>query len=254
MRNALAAIFIPCALLASATALSQSDNSLTRDEVTQIKKKLVASLGALGQAPAGYAQERESFDLPTSASATGKGKFYTVGAGAQRTYGTEEKSKSESEDMSKEYQKKMMEAQAKGDYKTMSELAQEMQKKMGQKQLEATEKYKEPVEVTIRFNANPYATIDPDAVLFERPGVIALKTPDQGSGKKERVTIYIDPVALKSTKELSRVEMRQPEGGVSKKTAVLNASIELYGPAAEVESWAKRVDTKTVLAQIDAGQ
>jgi hypothetical protein len=46
--------------------------------------------------------------------------------------------------------------------------------------------------------------------------------------------------------------MKMPEKGVSSKTAVYNITIELNGPTADVEAWAKRIETGRVLSQIDA--
>ena len=97
----------------------------------------------------------------------------------------------------------------------------------------------------------PSQTIDPDNVVFERPGVIALKLKGYDEGKAT-VEVYFDPVSLKDTKTLSVVDLKMPKNGVDKKTAVLNATIHISGPASEVEAWAKRIDTKGVLAQIDA--
>lgn len=50
---------------------ASDDTQLTRDEVTVIKRKLMAVAEALGQPPAGYAKEDESFYLPTEASKMG---------------------------------------------------------------------------------------------------------------------------------------------------------------------------------------
>jgi hypothetical protein len=233
-------------------ARAQDEQSLTRDEVSVIKKKLVAVLEALGQ-PAGYSLEHEDFNLPTEAyKNSGTGKFSLTGASANRRFGTEKKTEEESKDLQKEYQKKIAEAQAKGDYAEMSRIAMEMQQKSGQMQLKATEGHKDPVQVSVSFNSNPGAVIDPDMVVFERPGVIALKSGVENGS--ERIAVYCDPVSLKDTKQMSRVEMKQPEGGVAKKTLVLNVTIEVTGPTAGIEPWVKLVDVKKVLAQIDSGK
>jgi hypothetical protein len=241
-------------LLCTTQAEAQDENALLRDEVAIFKKKLVATLDALGKPPAGYSSERESFNLPTEAYKIGGSSRYSpVSASADRTYGTQKKSQESSEELQKEYQTKLLEAQAKGDYAAMAKISQEMSQKISKTQLEATESYKDPIEVSIQFNGNPGATIDPDLVLFERSGAIALKTIDNSSSGKERVTVYIDPVALRETKQLSRVTMRYPEKGVSRRTSVLNASIDMRGPIAEVETWAKNIDLNKVLALLDKG-
>lgn len=235
------------------TPASAQDNSipLIRDEVAAIKKKLVAAFDALGQPPAGYATERESFNLPTETYKNKpSGLFSPFSASADRQYKTNVGSEKANENMQKDYQKKMLEAQAKGDYQEMSRLAQEMQQKASAAQLKAVEGTKEPIGVNLHCNSNPYATIDPDAVMFEKAGVIALKHASDNNSKTVRISVYFDPVALKSTKELSRVDMKMPEGGVAQKTALLNMTVEISGPPAEVESWVKRIDTGKVLAQI----
>jgi hypothetical protein len=255
MRHAKTLTALVGALAMTAIASGQEENSLTRDEVAQFKKKLVNVLEALGEAPAGYSVEHESFNLPTDAyKVQPSGMYYPVTAGADRNYGTQQKAQAKGEDLQKEYQKKILEAQAKGDYQEMSKLAQEMQKKMSEVQLKAVEVNKEPVRVNVQFNSGAGAVIDPDAVLFEHPGVIALRSQDSGTPGKVRVVIYCDPVSLKDTKQLSRVALKQPEGGIAKRTAVLNATVEFDGPTAEVEPWAKKVDTRKILAQLDAAR
>jgi hypothetical protein len=62
-------------------AFAQRETPLTRDEVASIKKKIVGVLDALGQPPAGYSSERESFQLPTEAYKVQEGGlFYPVHA------------------------------------------------------------------------------------------------------------------------------------------------------------------------------
>lgn len=235
--------------------MAQEENLLTRDEVAVIKKKLVAVTEALGQPPAGYIKEDESFYLPTEAAKMkDSGQFYPPDAFVRYKFGGAEKKVKKSEkELKAEYEKKMLEAQAKGDFDAMAKLGEEMAQKSGKTQLEANEAKKEPIEVSITFNSNPGQTIDPDAVLFENPGMIALKLKADGDEDKGRVAVYFDLVHLKDTKKLSRVDlMDKPQKGVSRKTLVLNATIELTGPASVVESWAKRISVSKALAQIDA--
>jgi len=59
-------------------------------------------------------------------------------------------------------------------------------------------------------------------------------------------------VHLKDTKTLSRVDLSDKQNkGVTKKTMVQNTIIELTGPTAVVEEWAKGIATGKVLSQID---
>ncbi len=65
--------------------------------------------------------------------------------------------------------------------------------------------------------------IDPDAVVLEQPGVIALR--DAGQGEEGQVTVYIDPVALAATQELSKIELRTANDGVANRTGVFHVVI-----------------------------
>jgi hypothetical protein len=244
--------FLLAALCVTATlAPAQGQKSLTRDEVASLKKKLVAVFESLGQAPSGYSMEHESYNLPTEAYfKSGTTKYNLTNASASREFGSSKSAESASKDLEKEYKKKMMEAQAKGDYQEMSKLAQDMQKKMGELSLKTEEGKKEPIHVNIGLNNGGGETIDPDAVVHEQGGVIALKALD-ATPERGRVTIYFDPVSLKDTKQLSKVALNYPEDGVTQRTIVLHATISFEGPAAEIAAWAKRVDYKKVLAQID---
>ncbi|HNW42920.1 MAG TPA: hypothetical protein PKI19_00345 [Elusimicrobiales bacterium] len=229
---------------------------LTRSEVTVFKKKLVAVLDAMGLPPAGFAQEKDDFNLPTEWYKDGKGKLNGSHASATRRLaikGVKDAEKGNKQ-LGVDYQKKMMEAQAKGDYQAIMALSQEMQQKVGKTALsgvQAQEDKKLPIEVQVGLNDSAYQTIDPDMVVFEKPGVIAIKTQVGEEGDpKITISVYFQPVVLKDTKDLSRVEIKS--GAVPAKTSVASVVIQLEGPAADVEAWAKRIDTKAVLAQIDA--
>lgn len=232
--------------------LSQNSVPYTRDEVSSLKKKLVNALDAVGQPPAGYAKEKENFSLPTDASKNHDADlFYPVYASGDRTFGSGKSAEKSNKELEKEYQKKVAEAQAKGDYAALSKIAQEMQQKMGEAQLKSIDAKKEPIEIRIHVNSGSGTPIDPDAVLFEKTGVIALKQKNDATDDKERITVYFDPVNLKDTKQLSKVDMKMPEKGVSSKMAVLNITMEFSGLTADIEAWAKRMDTGKVLSQID---
>jgi len=240
---------VAAACLALAVARAQDEHALTRDEVSVIKKKLVAVFEAFGT-PAGYSLEHENYNLPTETyKNSGSGLYNPIGASADRRFGTQKQTEAEGKAMQQEYQKKMAEAQAKGDYQEMARLGQEMGQKAGQMQVKANAAQKEPIEVNVNLNSNPGAVIDPDMVVFERPGVIALKSNVENGA--ERISVYCDPVSLKDTRQLSRVDMKMPEAGVAAKTLVLSVSIEITGPVAEIEPWVKKANTAGVLAQID---
>jgi hypothetical protein len=238
-----------------ATALAQKEVPLTRDEVSVFKKKLVAMFDALGDVPAGYAKEDEDFNLPTEVyPGRSAGRFNPIYCSATRTCGTDKAVAKTNANLEKEYKKKMMEAQAKGDYVAMQKYAQEMQQKMGQTQVQAVDSHKEPIDISVCLNTFTGATIDPDAVVLEKAGVIALKREDEVGSGRGAVTVYFDPVSLKDTKQLSSVRLESPEAGISKRSGVLTATITFTGPLAEIEPWAKRIDTKKILSLIDGGK
>lgn len=246
------AVFLTAVLLSPAMAAEQG--RLTRDEVAVVKKKLVAVFDAVGQPPAGYIVEDENFQLPTEFySDRSPGKFRLINSSAQRRLGggAEQVRQQSQEELSKDYEKKIAEAMARGDLMAIQQISQDMQKKMGEAQLKQIEARKQPIDLSIQLNTGVHETIDPDRILFEGPGVIALK---HKTHKQERgeVSVYFDPVSLKDTRQLSVVEFKEPQGGVATKVAVLNIVVRLSGPGAEVEGWAKRIGKDKVLAQVDA--
>ncbi len=236
--------------LFSPSASADDENRLTRDDVTIIKKKLVAILLAIGEPGTGYVKDDESFNLPTSFYKDKKsGKIRPVHSSASRRLGSGAKKKAEKDQ--EEFERKLAEAQAKGDYQAMAALGQEMQMKAGQANLESIKAKKKLVELHLSLNDYANQTIDPDAVVFEKPGVIALRLKQSGDdADKAIIAVYFDPVSLKETKTLSIIEFKMPDG-VDAKTTILNATVRLSGPSADVEAWAKRMDTKTVLSLID---
>ena len=103
------------------------------------------------------------------------------------------------------------------------------------------------------LNTYQTQTLDSDMIVLEKPGVIGLIV-DYKDENKNRLIVCFDPVTLKETKTLSRMELKQPDDGVSEKTAVLNATIEIVGPASEIKAWAKKINVGAVLAQIESSR
>lgn len=248
-----AALFAPVLCLADGGG---DGLELTRDEVTVFKKKLVAVLDAMGQPPAGFVKQKDNFSLPTEWYKNSKGGINAVYAGVSRKLAIKGVKDAEagSKQLGTEYQKKILAAQAKGDYQEVMRISQEMQQKSGQTALagvQAQEEKKLPIEVDVSLNQSGYEPIDPDLVVLEKPGLIALKTGQGDEGDPQvTVTVFFQPSALKDTKKLSKVEVKT--GTVPAKTSVVSVIIKVEGPAGDVEEWVKRMDTKTVLAQIDA--
>jgi len=230
------------------------DDALTRDEVSALKKKLVAALDALGAAPATLVKEKDDFDLPTDAFRT-DGKLQAVTCAVTRTHtikAMQEAEKSQKA-MVDEYQKKAMEAQAKGDYTALNKLTQEMQAKAMATAMAASQKQVVPVTIRVSLNEGMSEAIDPDGVVVEKPGVLALKSKNGGDEDPNgTVRIYFQPTALKDTKSLSKLNVFANDRSVPSKTSVATVTVSLDGNATDVEEWAKRVNFAKVLQLIDA--
>lgn len=250
-------VFPAVLLIATAltVALAAERTSLKRSEVRQIKNKLVAVLNALGNSPPGYVKEDESFNLPTDIYTVGKtAKFRPAFASVSRNFvGDPGKGGASKKELEQEMQARINAAMAKGDFASIQSLTMEYRQKMMavQSAIDSARKMV-PIEVRVRCNVTTSAKIDPDGVLFESPGVIALKFKQNRRGQS-KVEVYFDPVSLKNTEELSKLVFRHPRKGVGRKSIVLNFRITVRGPPNLVEAWAKKFDTKAILRQIDGG-
>lgn len=233
-------------LVLAATALGQG-TSLLRSEVAALKTKLVTVQQAMGADPAGYLKESEDFNLPTDPNPAQAGKFWPLSSGISLSYTDRAavEAAANAKKAAEEFQAKYAAAIASGNADAITKMIEEMTRL----QAEAATPKKEDMTVYVQFNMNPIVGIDPDAVVLEQPGVIALR--DNVSGEKGEVTVYLDPVALKATEELSKIEFRTAEDGVANKTGVFHIVIQLNGAVADIESWVKRFDFKTMLGVID---
>jgi hypothetical protein len=241
-----AAWFVP-------TPSGATDTTLVRSEVAQIKKCLVSAEAALG-VPAEYLRTTEDFSLPTEGSGkTGAGKWNPISSSVQLRF--EGKAAKEGEaDLKKageEYQKKIAAATEKGDYEEVSRLSVEYSAQMTKSTSKVMGGQKEPLSARIELNAGASAQIDPDAVVVEKSGVLALKrTRGDESSSRIEIDLYVDPVALKDTKEAVMVSISQPEAGIDRKLGVYTVSVHLEGPSPAVVAWLKAVNTGVLLAII----
>jgi hypothetical protein len=239
------AIFLALFVLSSAVA---QETSLTRAEVAAIKAKLVTVQQAMGADPTGYLKESEDFSLPTDANPAQDGKFWPIQSSVYLRYadGASKEYEAKMEDISKRYGA----AAASGDADALLKLTEEMTA-LQQQAAAAFGQQKEQMNVNVQFNSGAYSGIDPDAVVFESPGVIALRDTDV-AGERGTVTIYLDPVALAKTETLSKIELKTPDNGVTNKTGVFNIQISAQGTIADAEEWAKSFDTAAMLSVIDS--
>lgn len=253
--------YLPLLVLSLAVAapspVRAEDDLLTRDEVSTIKKKLVGVLDAFGAPPAGFVKEKDDFNLPTNFYKS-EGKLQPVNASVSRHLaikGVKDAEKGQKA-LGEDYQKKIMEAQMKGDYAEMARISQEMQTKGSENALsgmKAQSDKKEPIELRVSLNESADEGIDPDNVVAEKPGMIAIKYKNGSDDDvKETVKLFFQPAALKDTKKLSKVRLFSETRSVPAKTSVGSVVVEISGPAADVEAWAKRADAAKILALIDA--
>ncbi|HPD22682.1 MAG: hypothetical protein ACOX3E_00620 [Desulfomonilia bacterium] len=248
-----------CFLLLSLAASAWGDGDgggepLTRSEVAQIKGVLKDMVAALGAQPSGYDALEEDYDLPaTYHPHKNTGRFSPIYGGVRLRYGTDTaKIQKSMEQTAQEWQRKYLEATAKGDAEAITKLTQEYQAMIASIQLQAANasaSHKEPIVIDIRLNQYQTAAIDPDGVVLEKPGFIALaeKSHRQDMG---RVRCFFDPIALKQTETLSQVRLEYPQDGMAAKTSVSNVVIEFEGPEKDIQEWVKRIDTAAVLKKI----
>jgi hypothetical protein len=236
------------AVFLAATAGAQETN-LSRTEVTAIKAKIVTVQQAMGADPSGYLKESEDFDLPTDFNRAEGGKYWPITSGVSLRYGDKGSADAQAnmEKAAEEYQTKMAAAVASGNVGEITRMSEELTRM--QAAAMAPAERKEPMSVYVQLNQNPTVGIDPDAVVLEKPGVIVLR--DKGQDEKGDVTVYIDPVDLAATEELSKIELRTANEGVTNKTGVYHVVIQLNGTVADAEAWVQTFDFDAMLGVID---
>ena len=241
------------ALLIGSTAFAQDSTSLTRQEVTAIKNKLVTVQQAMGADPAGYIKESEDFSLPTDFNPAQNGKYWPITSSVSLRYTDRavKEAQESAEQATQDFQQRYAAAAASGDPNAIIKLTEEITRIQQQAAAAAMAQPKQPMDAYVQFNMNPIVGIDPDAVVFERAGVIALRDTNVGSDNG-RVTVYLDPVALAATETLSKIELRTAEDGVSNKAGIFHIVITLNGALADIEAWAQSFDTGAMLGVIDS--
>lgn len=241
------------ALVLAATAAAQ-ETSLTRSEVAAIKAKLTAVQQAMGADPAGYIKESENFSLPTDFNPARDGKYWPITSSVNLRY-TDRASKegvAGAEKAAEDFQAKYAAALASGNVEAITQMVEEMTRIQNAASAAAMNPArKDNMSVNVQLNMNPTVGIDPDAVVHEQSGVIVLRDKNDPSGEKGNVTVYVDPVALKVTEELSKIELRTAQDGVSNRTGVYHVVIQLNGTLADAEAWAKSFDYGAILGVID---
>jgi len=237
-------------LILSFGSVALAQNNLPRPEVAQVKTKLAAVLAAMGDPPAGYVKQPEDFNLPTEFyPAQAKDKFWPISSSVSVDYTDQgvQDAQATAEQASEDFEARYAAALASGDPNAIARMTQEM---LRISSLAAAASFsssaKEDMSAYISFNGSPYAAIDPDGVLFERPGVIALvELPE-----RNEVVVYLDPIALEDTTTLSSFTLSTPDDGVSNRSGVYNITITLDGEPEDIEAFAQSFDTDAMLEQI----
>ena len=242
-----------CLALLLATAAGAQETSLTRSEVAAIKAKIVAVQQAMGADPAGYLKDSEDFNLPTDFNPSQGGKYWPITSGVTLRY--QDRASTEgtanAEKAAEEFQAKYAAALASGDAAAITKMVDEMTRIQTAAMAAAAAPRKENMQVYVQLNQNPTVGIDPDAVVLEKPGVIALRDGDNSSSGRGNVTVYVDPVALRATQELAKFELRTDHNGVSNRIGVYHVVIQLNGTMADAEAWAQTFNYNAILGVID---
>jgi hypothetical protein len=253
--NALSALSTLLLLCAATAASAGQSVDLTRDEVAGLKKKMLAAMTAVG-APAGYDKEKESISLPTSARQTKTpGRYDAVQPGVSSKFSSvaaKQEKQAQAGDQ-KENEEKFREAAMKGDMAAMQKYMNAAQATGPQDKKPSS---KDQLGLRISMNISGEWPIDPDNVVFEKPGVIAFVAKGDDTGEvlgngKSSIIVFFDPIALKDTKQLSKVVLKHPKDGVASKTTIETAWVVLSGPLEEIKAWANRIDTTAILNLID---
>ena len=100
------------------------------------------------------------------------------------------------------------------------------------------------------LNRNAYQEIDPEGVVWETPGAIALRL-DAGDPANAKLLLAFDPRALADTQSLSLISLADSFATpTAEKSAVRTVVVELTGPEAVVTAWAETVDRAAILGLI----
>lgn len=254
MNSRVVMVALTCAL--AATAAAQESTGLNRSEVAAIKSKLVAVQTAMGADPSGYVRkEEDAFSLPTDFNPARDGKFWPVTASVHMRFtdrGAVE-SAADIENLQAQMQARYAAAIASNDPAAMEKMLEEMLQMQNAAvgAAMAPPAKKDDLQVDVQLNMNPSVAIDPDAVVLEQPGVIALRKKDDAAGVTGEVYVYLDPVALASTTELSKVELRTADDGVTNRSGVYHVVIRLDGALADIEPWVQDFDYAAIMTVFD---
>jgi len=252
----ISAVSVVLLLFLASAANAQEATNLTRSEVAALKAKLVAVQEAMGGVPDGYIRrDEDSFYLPTAVEPAQDGKYWPIVSSVQMRFtdrgaveGQAGLQKAQ-EDIQARYAAAIASGDAEAYEKLLEEMTQIQSAAIAGAMAPAVKK--DDMTINVQFNMNPIVSIDPDAVVLEQSGVIALRDKDDASGVKGSVTVYLDPVALKATEELASFELRTAQDGVANKTGLFHIVIRVDGALADIEPWVTGFDYPAMLRLFD---
>ena len=212
-----------------------------RDDLTSLKKNLETAIAAIPEPKAPYSKANQNWNLP-GYTCQDKSGMRPIDVSYTAEYNTE----GASQKLAQEYQKQLMAAEAKGDYESVMKITQEMQSRV-MSQASATQGLSE-IQIRVDANTAGSGTIDPDAVMRDGEGFIALRNSKDGSGN-EQVSIWFDPVALKNAHQLASFDMNG-DYRVDSKLALWSIEVSLSGPASFLDDMVKNIDAAKVLGTL----
>lgn len=221
--------------------------AVQRSDLAALKTSMKAVIAAIGKPPAPYALSHEEWNLPSFACEDAHGAVPSfVG------YQADLSADAGQQKVQADYQKKIMAAQAAGNYDLMIKLSQEMQQQIVKASVLA--QTDTPISMEFRANETASMTVDPDAVVRDGTGFIALKATQGGADSgQEQITFYFDKQALKEAHTLASFELggdrRAPD-----KLGLISMRIRISGPTAIVEAMARKLDAGAVLAHLSAAR
>lgn len=213
-----------------------------RADMVTLKAHMAKVLAAIGSLPAPYARINDDWQLPASACRDKNG-FVPIAVRYSGTFSAEQNQDA----IQAAYQKKMAAAEASGNYAAMATLAQQMQAAVIA--ASASSQAATPVDITIVANGFEQGTIDPDSVLRDGPGFLALRQ-QGGNADNETVTVYFDKVQLKNAHQLASFNFGR--WLVPAKLSLISMTIQIQGAKANVERLVKQIDAQAVLSQLSA--
>lgn len=215
-----------------------------RDDLASLKKQMEGIVAAIGEPGAPYGRESGSWSYPRGVCKAAKG-YVAVSLGYNTSFSTEGQEKT----LEKEYQQKMMAAQASGNYQAMAQLSQEMQQKaMGQAMANQN---KSPVNMSVDVDSGAEGTIDPDGVIRDGVGFIAIRDAAGSDADSEQVDVYFDHIALKDAKRIANYTI-PGEMLVSGPHDFGNLHVHLSGPKDVVNKLVKNMDAGKILGALQA--